>query len=104
SRRRHTRFSRDWSSDVCSSDLKIQPLILSIAPDSDLSDPTAVKQRIEPLFEEYRALYTNYYEACKRPNSPAMRDPNPVIILYPEIGRASCRESGEMREYVERDK
>src|SRR5690606_40396499 len=26
SRRRHTRFSRDWSSDVCSSDLaKIQP-------------------------------------------------------------------------------
>src|SRR5690606_29060345 len=25
SRRRHTRFSRDWSSDVCSSDLIIQP-------------------------------------------------------------------------------
>lgn len=65
---------------------KIQPLILSIAPDSDLSDPMAVKQRIEPLFEEYRALYTNYYEVCKRPNSPAMRDPNPVIILYPGVG------------------
>src|SRR5687768_13886648 len=27
SRRRHTRCSRDWSSDVCSSDLKIQPRI-----------------------------------------------------------------------------
>src|SRR5690606_40892115 len=25
SRRRHTRFSRDWSSDVCSSDLRIRP-------------------------------------------------------------------------------
>src|SRR5690606_40016604 len=25
SRRRHTRFSRDWSSDVCSSDLSEQP-------------------------------------------------------------------------------
>src|SRR5690606_40305338 len=25
SRRRHTRFSRDWSSDVCSSDLPIGP-------------------------------------------------------------------------------
>src|SRR5690606_21509770 len=24
SRRRHTRFSRDWSSDVCSSDLKVK--------------------------------------------------------------------------------
>src|SRR5690606_41089937 len=23
--RRHTRFSRDWSSDVCSSDLNLQP-------------------------------------------------------------------------------
>src|SRR5690606_39893429 len=27
SRRRHTRFSRDWSSDVCSSDLSIIPTI-----------------------------------------------------------------------------
>src|SRR5690606_39667084 len=26
SRRRHTRFSRDWSSDVCSSDLNLTPL------------------------------------------------------------------------------
>src|SRR5690606_12522790 len=26
SRRRHTRFSRDWSSDVCSSDLQLAPL------------------------------------------------------------------------------
>src|SRR5690606_40416532 len=25
SRRRHTRFSRDWSSDVCSSDLELGP-------------------------------------------------------------------------------
>src|SRR5690606_40729782 len=28
SRRRHTRFSRDWSSDVCSSDLHLQKAIL----------------------------------------------------------------------------
>src|SRR5690606_39747585 len=27
SRRRHTRFSRDWSSDVCSSDLDLRPLV-----------------------------------------------------------------------------
>src|SRR5690606_41035637 len=26
SRRRHTRFSRDWSSDVCSSDLRRKPV------------------------------------------------------------------------------
>src|SRR5690606_40370390 len=28
SRRRHTRFSRDWSSDVCSSDLSAAKLVL----------------------------------------------------------------------------
>src|SRR5690606_41077035 len=27
SRRRHTRFSRDWSSDVCSSDLELRALV-----------------------------------------------------------------------------
>src|SRR5690606_27008909 len=31
SRRRHTRFSRDWSSDVCSSDLKILDRVTDIA-------------------------------------------------------------------------
>src|SRR5690606_40885124 len=29
SRRRHTRFSRDWSSDVCSSDLKKKEVFLN---------------------------------------------------------------------------
>src|SRR5690606_40485214 len=31
SRRRHTRFSRDWSSDVCSSDLQELPVDLAVA-------------------------------------------------------------------------
>src|SRR3712207_7079164 len=36
SRRRHTRYWRDWSSDVCSSDLgKIQPDLVSVAVRSD---------------------------------------------------------------------
>src|SRR5690606_40552820 len=30
SRRRHTRFSRDWSSDVCSSDLKAVVLLVAL--------------------------------------------------------------------------
>src|SRR5690606_23055437 len=32
SRRRHTRFSRDWSSDVCSSDLHDEVIALDINP------------------------------------------------------------------------
>jgi len=35
----------------------------------------------------YRALYAAYYERCKRANSPAMRDPNPVVVLVPGLGR-----------------
>jgi NAD(P)-dependent dehydrogenase (short-subunit alcohol dehydrogenase family) len=31
-------------------------------------------------------MYGQYYETCKHPDSPAMRDPNPVVILYPGIG------------------
>src|SRR5690606_40383849 len=40
SRRRHTRFSRDWSSDVCSSDLNIdvQQSSVSGAADGKLVD------------------------------------------------------------------
>ncbi len=35
----------------------------------------------------YRQGYAAYYERCKRPNSPAMRDANPVIVLVPGVGR-----------------
>ena len=65
---------------------KIQPLVLSLASDADLSDPMLVKEQLIPAFETYREEYTTYYETCKRDNSPAMRDPNPVVILYPGVG------------------
>lgn len=65
---------------------KIQPLVLSLAPDTDLTDPDQVKKQIEPAFEKYREEYGEYYKTCKHSNSPAMRDPNPVVILYPGIG------------------
>lgn len=65
---------------------KIQPLVLSLKPDQDLSDPNEVKGKLNPAFDTYRETYKEYYEACKHPNSPAMRDPNPVVILYPGVG------------------
>lgn len=65
---------------------KISPLVLNLAPGEDLSHPEVVKEKIAPLFEAYRQMYRAYYEGCKHPNSPAIRDPNPVIILYPGVG------------------
>ncbi|MVZ62299.1 bifunctional aldolase/short-chain dehydrogenase [Sphingobacterium humi] len=65
---------------------KIQPLILNLDKNEDLSNLEAIKEKIQPLFEDYRAMYTEYYETCKHPNSPAIRDKNPVIIIYPGVG------------------
>jgi rhamnulose-1-phosphate aldolase/alcohol dehydrogenase len=65
---------------------KISPLVLTLSADADLSDTNAVKEQIDPLFVAYRKMYAAYYDACKHPNSPAMRDANPVVILYPGVG------------------
>jgi len=65
---------------------KISPLVLTLESNADLSDVKALKETLAPAFEDYRAMYTAYYEDCKHPNSPAIRDTNPVVILYPGIG------------------
>ena len=60
---------------------KIAPLVIN---------PTEYEKHgkvyLDDIFENYRADYKKYYETCKHPNSPAMRDPNPVVILYPDVG------------------
>lgn len=68
---------------------KISPLVLDLGTGEDLSDVEALKVRLAPEFEAYRKMYTQYYETCKHDNSPAIRDANPVIILYPGIGMFS---------------
>jgi NAD(P)-dependent dehydrogenase (short-subunit alcohol dehydrogenase family) len=65
---------------------KIKPLVLNIPKDIDLSDKKLVSKKIEPLFEKYRKDYREYYENCKKGNSPEIRDSNPVVILYPGVG------------------
>ncbi|MCG8318088.1 MAG: bifunctional aldolase/short-chain dehydrogenase [Cytophagales bacterium] len=68
---------------------KICPLVLDITPDEDLSDIDKISQYLEKAFEDYRSYYKKYYEDHKRNNSPAIRDPNPVIILWPGVGMFS---------------
>jgi rhamnulose-1-phosphate aldolase/alcohol dehydrogenase len=65
---------------------KISPLVLELKAEDDLSDTKGIKEKLAPAFEAYRKMYAAYYESCKHPNSPAMRDANPVVILYPGIG------------------
>src|SRR5271154_6738966 len=65
---------------------KISPLVLNLVPDEDLKNISLIKEKISPQFESYRKMYADYYNNCKHPNSPAMRDANPVVILYPGVG------------------
>lgn len=64
---------------------KIRPLVLDI-PEGLTAQSPELKAHIEKQFEAYRADYVVYYERCKHPNSPAIRDTNPVVILYPTVG------------------
>ena len=68
---------------------KIQPLVLQLDTKEDLSDTEAVLDKLKPAFEQYRKEYQAYYDNHKRDNSPAVRDANPVIIIYPGVGMFS---------------
>jgi rhamnulose-1-phosphate aldolase/alcohol dehydrogenase len=68
---------------------KISPLVLNLTPDELLEDVKSIQEKIAPLFDAYRKMYADYYSACKHENSPAIRDANPVIILYPGVGMFS---------------
>ncbi|MCU0356326.1 MAG: bifunctional aldolase/short-chain dehydrogenase [Cyclobacteriaceae bacterium] len=65
---------------------KISPLVLNLHPEEDLNDAKAVQEKLLPAFNAYRMMYFDYYHDCRHDNSPAIRDPNPVVILYPGVG------------------
>ncbi|NPD67782.1 bifunctional rhamnulose-1-phosphate aldolase/short-chain dehydrogenase [Lichenicola cladoniae] len=63
---------------------KIAPLVIDFVPGREtLYD---ILPRLEPAIAAYRAGYAAYYERCKRPDSPAMRDANAVVYLIPGVG------------------
>ncbi len=65
---------------------KISPLVLNLKPHDDINDTAAFKEKLTPQYEGYRKMYADYYNTYKHANSPAMRDANPVVVLYPGVG------------------
>ncbi len=63
---------------------KIKPLYVNWNPQAE--DTAALKQKLAAGLEAYRADYAAYYAKCKHANSPAMRDPNPTVVLIPGVG------------------
>jgi rhamnulose-1-phosphate aldolase/alcohol dehydrogenase len=79
---------------------KIRPLVLPFDPARE-SEPQLL-ERLPQAIETYRAHYAQYYQRCRHPHSPAMRDPNAVVYLIPGVGmitfaadKATARIAGE---------
>ncbi|MCW8129021.1 MAG: bifunctional rhamnulose-1-phosphate aldolase/short-chain dehydrogenase [Planctomycetota bacterium] len=65
---------------------KRTPLVMDLDPKAD---PLAERARLAAQFDQYRADYAGYYERCKHPDSPALRPPDPAIVLWPGVGMFS---------------
>ncbi|HEX6638965.1 MAG TPA: bifunctional rhamnulose-1-phosphate aldolase/short-chain dehydrogenase [Steroidobacteraceae bacterium] len=79
---------------------KIWPVVLPF--DAARDTVAQLAERIPPAIEAYREKYAGYYHRCKRPDSPPMRDANPVVYLVPGVGmitfaadKATARIAGE---------
>ncbi len=63
---------------------KIKPLYIDW--NAEKEDLAALEEKIKTGLVSYREDYEKYYEKSKRDNSPAMRDPNPTVVLIPGLG------------------
>jgi rhamnulose-1-phosphate aldolase/alcohol dehydrogenase len=63
---------------------KIKPLFVDWSPET--GDADSLIAMFPSALEQYRKDYATYYERCKRRDSPAMRDPNPTVVLIPGLG------------------
>src|SRR5206468_8431516 len=85
SRRRHTRSDRDWSSDVCSSDLSDDAPGPPVAFDGDRGTWGIVRAQTYQL-RGNQALTRVYADSARLAFDEQLR--------ATQIGRASCRERG----------
>src|SRR5690606_39615319 len=95
SRRRHTRFSRDWSSDVCSSDLSLQQ---NIAVTRVLEDyATVAMAQSEPIQGQRGPFQKIKASALTHEDEPETRHCGDVRrdSRQTQIGRAASREKAE---------
>jgi len=63
---------------------KIKPLYVNWNPQGE--DLATLREKLAAGIERYRKDYAAYYAKCRHRNSPAMRDPNPTVVLIPGLG------------------
>jgi rhamnose utilization protein RhaD (predicted bifunctional aldolase and dehydrogenase)/NAD(P)-dependent dehydrogenase (short-subunit alcohol dehydrogenase family) len=62
---------------------RIAPLYVEWSP---AEGDAALERAIDKGLESYREKYSNYYQANAEPDSPALRDANPSVVLIPGVG------------------
>ena len=63
---------------------RVRPMFVPFAPARESA--ADLLARLPAAIEQYRAEYTAYYDRCRRDDSPAMRDPSPVVVIVPGLG------------------
>ena len=69
---------------------KIRPLFVPWAAGADID---ALKTQIDASLAEYRQQYSDYYHSFATPDSPALRDSSPTIVLIQGLGMFSFGKS-----------
>jgi len=69
---------------------KVRPLFVPWRPDTTVQ---GLGEQIDSALQNYRKEYAEYYNSFARPDSPAMRDANPTVVLIPGIGLFSFGKS-----------
>src|SRR5690606_39468423 len=98
SRRRHTRFSRDWSSDVCSSDLLPADLV-PLMQQRIAGYPNVVAEGGANFWDAFRLVPVgdHFWHDGVRLEVFEARHHWPRTA-FGQIGRASCRERVQISE------
>jgi rhamnose utilization protein RhaD (predicted bifunctional aldolase and dehydrogenase)/NAD(P)-dependent dehydrogenase (short-subunit alcohol dehydrogenase family) len=69
---------------------KIRPLFVDWNPAGDAAE---FQSAIKPAIKKYREEYRLYYGSHAAADSPAIRDPNPTVVLVPGVGMFSFGKS-----------
>jgi NAD(P)-dependent dehydrogenase (short-subunit alcohol dehydrogenase family) len=69
---------------------KVRPLFVPWQPSEDLQ---LLREQIDSALARYREEYARYFQTFARPDSPAMRDANPTVVLIPGLGMFSFGKS-----------
>jgi len=69
---------------------KIRPLFIPWPAKADVAQ---LKQQIDASLAEYRQQYADYYHSFATPDSPALRDASPTVVLIQGLGMFSFGKS-----------